>query len=65
MSWRDYDHEDLTQVWEVLDEFKVVADTAQVLTTLVSFLLGLYVVVGLFLLSFSLSLPLFPIRSKK
>ena len=43
VSWSDFDETDLVQVWEVLDEFKVVSDTAQVLTTLVSFLLGLYV----------------------
>jgi hypothetical protein len=43
VSWSDFDEENIIQVWEVLDEFKVVADTAQVLTTLVSFLLGLYV----------------------
>ena len=42
-SWSRFEHEDLNQIWEVLDEFKVVADTSQVLTTLVSFLLGLYV----------------------
>ena len=43
VSWSHFDEDDLIQVWEVLDEFKVVSDTAQVLTTLVSFLLGLYV----------------------
>lgn len=43
INWSDFDHDNLSEVWEVLDEFKVVADTAQVLTTLVSFILGLYV----------------------
>jgi len=46
IGWDTYrlTHEDnIQEVWEVLDEFRVVADTAQVLTTLVSFLLGLYV----------------------
>ena len=43
ISWRDFDRDSLRDIWEVLDEFQVVADCAQVLTTLVSFLLGLYV----------------------
>ena len=43
IDWKDFDNSNLEEVWEVLDEFKVVADTSQVLTTLVSFLLGLYV----------------------
>jgi len=43
VTWVDYDRHDMAEVFEVLDEFQVVASTSETVTTLVAFVLGLYV----------------------
>ena len=43
MNWMNFDHKDIAEVYEVLDEIQGVASVSEMVTTLVAFILGLYV----------------------
>lgn len=43
MNWMNFDHTKIAEVYEVLDEIQGVAGLSEMVTTLVAFILGLYV----------------------
>ena len=43
MNWMEFDHTKIAEVYEVLDEIQGVAGLSEMVTTLVAFILGLYV----------------------